>query len=260
MNLSIIIGILIPFVGTMLGSACVYLLKNEMNHKWKKFLLGFASGVMLSASIWSLLIPAMDLGKKEQLIPWVPAAVGFVLGVGFLLLLDVIIPHLHADAKKEEGPKNHLSKITKLTLAVTLHNLPEGMASGVVFAGAMTASSTMTMAGAFALSIGLAIQNFPEGAIISTPLKAAGKSKHKAFLVGTLSGIVEPIGALLMILFAAYTAPILPFLLAFAAGAMIYVVVEELIPDAQGGEHSNLSVIGVTLGFILMMILDVALG
>ncbi len=260
MNSSVIIGILIPFFGTMLGSACVYLLKDKMKHNWKKFLLGFASGVMLAASVWSLLIPALDLSKEERLIPWIPAASGFILGVGFLLLLDVIIPHLHADAKKEEGPKNHLSKITKLTLAVTLHNLPEGMAAGVVFAGAMTGSSTMTIAGAFALSIGLAIQNFPEGAIISTPLKAAGKSKHKAFLVGTLSGIVEPIGAILMILFATYMTPMLPFLLAFAAGAMIYVVVEELIPDAQSGEHSNLSVIGVTLGFVLMMILDVALG
>lgn len=260
MNTSIMIGILIPFLGTVLGSACVYLFKEDMNHKWKKFLLGFASGVMLAASIWSLLIPAINMSEKAHMIAWLPATIGFLIGVGFLLLLDMIIPHLHADAKKQEGPKSHLSKITKLTLAVTLHNLPEGMAAGVVFAGAMTNSSTMTLAGAFALSIGLAIQNFPEGAIISTPLRAAGQSKHKAFLAGTLSGIVEPIGALLMIFLASYTTLILPFLLAFAAGAMIYVVVEELIPDAQGGEHSNLSVIGVALGFILMMILDVALG
>lgn len=260
MNLIIIIGLLIPLMGTILGSACVYLLKDKMDNKLQKFLLGFASGVMLSASVWSLLLPSIEMSEKQHMISWVPAAIGFVLGVGFLLLLDIIVPHLHHESKKEEGPKNNLSKIVKLTLAVTLHNLPEGMAAGVVFAGAMTGSSSMTIAGAFALSIGLAIQNFPEGSIISAPLKAAGKSKNKAFLAGALSGIVEPIGAILMIFLATYISPILPFLLAFAAGAMIYVVVEELIPDAQGKEHSNLSVIGVTFGFVLMMILDVALG
>lgn len=263
MNISVLIGILIPFLGTVLGAGCVYLLKNQMNNRLKKFLLGFASGVMLAASIWSLILPSMEMSEEQHIIAWLPAALGFCLGVGFLLLLDVIVPHLHADAKKEEGPKNHLSKITKLILAVTLHNLPEGMAAGVVFAGAMTGNHSMTIAGAFALSIGLAIQNFPEGAIISTPLKAAGKSKNKAFLAGAMSGIVEPIGALLTILLATYVTPILPYLLAFAAGAMVYVVVEELIPDAHGAdgtEHSNLSVIGVTFGFVLMMILDVALG
>lgn len=260
MNISVLIGILIPFFGTVLGSGCVYLLKDEINTKVKKFLLGFASGVMISASVWSLLIPSMDIASKEGEIPWLPASIGFLLGVGFLLLLDIVIPHLHADSKKEEGPKNHLSKITKLTLAVTLHNLPEGMAAGVTFAGAMTGNEIMTIAGAFALSIGLAIQNFPEGAIISTPLKAAGNSKHKAFLAGALSGIVEPLGAILTILLATYITPTLPFLLAFAAGAMIYVVVEELIPDANGKEHSNLAVIGVSLGFVLMMVLDTALG
>lgn len=260
MNLIILIGIMIPFLGTVLGAGCVYLLKDKMNDRLKKFLLGFASGIMIAASIWSLLIPSMEMSEEQNIIAWLPAAIGFILGVGFLLLLDVVVPHLHIDAKKEEGPKTGLSKITKLVLAITLHNLPEGMAAGVVFAGVMSDNTSMTIAGAFALSFGLAIQNFPEGAIVSTPLKTAGKSKNKAFLIGAASGIVEPIGALLMIFLAALMTPVLPYFLAFAAGTMIYVVVEELIPDAQGKDHSNLSVIGVTLGFVLMMILDVALG
>lgn len=258
--MNIALGILLPFLGTTLGSACVYLLKDKLNNRLEKFLLGFASGVMISASVWSLLIPSMDMAESNGTIAWFPAAVGFIFGVLFLLLLDYIIPHLHKDATKSEGPKSSLSKITKLVLAVTLHNIPEGMAVGVVFAGVIAENSVVTISGAIALSIGIAIQNFPEGAIISLPLKAEGKSKNKAFLYGTLSGIVEPIGAILTILLAAIITPILPYLLAFAAGAMIYVVVEELIPDAKNSNHSNLTVMGVTFGFVLMMILDVALG
>ena len=258
--MNIALGLLLPFIGTTLGAACVYLLKDKLNNQLEKFLLGFASGVMIAASIWSLLIPSMDMAEQEGIITWLPAALGFILGVLFLLLLDYIVPHLHKDATKEEGPKSKLSKIAKLVLAVTLHNIPEGMAVGVVFAGIISGNTTITVSGAIALSIGIAIQNFPEGAIISLPLKAEGKSKNKAFLYGTLSGIVEPIGAILTILLASVITPALPYLLAFAAGAMIYVVIEELIPDAKTGNHSNLTVIGVTFGFVLMMILDVALG
>lgn len=258
--MNIALGLLLPFIGTTLGAACVYLLKDKLNNRLEKFLLGFASGVMIAASIWSLLIPSMDMAEQEGIITWLPAALGFILGVLFLLLLDYIVPHLHKDATKEEGPKSKLSKIAKLVLAVTLHNIPEGMAVGVVFAGIISGNTTITISGAIALSIGIAIQNFPEGAIISLPLKAEGKSKNKAFLYGTLSGIVEPIGAILTILLASVITPTLPYLLAFAAGAMIYVVIEELIPDAKTGNHSNLTVIGVTFGFVLMMILDVALG
>ena len=252
--MNIALGILLPFLGTTLGAACVYLLKDKLNNRLEKFLLGFASGVMISASVWSLLIPSMDMAESNGTIAWLPAAVGFILGVLFLLLLDYIIPHLHKDATKSEGPKSKLSKITKLILAVTLHNIPEGMAVGVVFAGAIAENSVVTISGAIALSIGISIQNFPEGAIISLPLKAEGKSKNKAFLYGTL------IGAVLTILLASIITPILPYLLAFAAGAMIYVVIEELIPDAKNSNHSNLTIIGVTFGFVLMMILDVALG
>ena len=258
--MNIALGLLLPFIGTTLGAACVYLLKDKLNNRLEKFLLGFASGVMIAASIWSLLIPSMDMAEQEGIITWLPAALGFILGVLFLLLLDYVVPHLHKDATKEEGPKSKLSKIAKLVLAVTLHNIPEGMAVGVVFAGIISGNTTITVSGAIALSIGIAIQNFPEGAIISLPLKAEGKSKNKAFLYGTLSGIVEPIGAILTILLASVITPALPYLLAFAAGAMIYVVIEELIPDAKSGNHSNLTVIGVTFGFVLMMILDVALG
>ncbi len=258
--MNIALGILIPFLGTSLGAACVYLIKDKLNNRLEKLLLGFASGVMIAASIWSLLIPSIDMAESEGVISWLPAALGFILGVLFLLLLDYVVPHLHKDASVSEGPKSKLSKITKLVLAVTLHNVPEGMAVGVVFAGVLAENSIVTLSGAIALSIGIAIQNFPEGAIISLPLKAEGKSKNKAFLYGVASGIVEPIGAILTILLASIIAPILPYLLAFAAGAMIYVVVEELIPDSKSGDHSNLTVIGVTFGFVLMMILDVALG
>ena len=256
----IVMGVLLPFMGTVLGASCVYLLKDKLNNTLEKFLLGFASGVMLAASIWSLLIPAMDMIEKSGGIVWIPASVGIVLGVLFLLLLDYVIPHLHKDSQYQEGPKSKFSKLTKLTLAVILHNIPEGMAVGVVLAGVMTEEVTITLMGALALSIGIALQNFPEGAIISMPLKIAGKSKNKAFLAGALSGIVEPVGAVITIFLASFLTPILPYLLSFAAGSMIYVVVEELIPDSHTGDHSNLSVIGVTLGFVLMMILDIALG
>ena len=215
----------------------VFFMKKEMNGRLQKLLLGFASGVMIAASVWSLLIPALDMSEESGGIAWFPAAAGFLLGMGFLLILDTLTPHLHFTEEKPEGMPAHLKKTTMLVLAVTLHNIPEGMAVGVTFAGAMTENAMMTLTGAFALSVGIAIQNFPEGAIISMPLKGQGLSKTRAFIYGTLSGIVEP-----------------------AAGAMIYVVVEELIPEAQTGEHSNIGTIGVAVGFTLMMILDVALG
>lgn len=253
-------GLMIPFIGTTLGAAMVFLMKNKINHKIEKLLLGFASGVMIAASIWSLLIPSIDMAKEQGLIPWIPAAIGFLLGVFFLLILDSIIPHLHLNSEKPEGVKAKIKKTTMMMLAVTLHNIPEGMAVGVIFAGLLVGNAGITLAGAFALSIGIAIQNFPEGAIISMPLKTEGLSKGKAFLYGTLSGIVEPIGAFITILLTSLVVPVLPYLLSFAAGAMIYVVVEELIPESQAGEHSNIGTIGVAIGFVIMMILDVALG
>lgn len=253
-------GLLIPFLGTTLGSAMVFFMKNKMNNKVEKLLLGFASGVMIAASIWSLIIPSIDMAKEQNVISWIPATIGFLLGILFLLVLDSIIPHLHLNSNKTEGLKAKLQKTTMMVLAVTLHNIPEGMAIGVVFAGAISGNSGITMAGAIALAIGIAIQNFPEGAIISMPLKSEGTSKLKAFLYGTLSGIVEPIGAIITIALTSLVVPILPYLLSFAAGAMIYVVVEELIPSAQTGEHSNISTIGLAIGFVIMMILDVALG
>ncbi len=254
------IGLLIPFIGTTLGAGMVFLMKNELDKMLEKVLLGFASGVMIAASVWSLLIPSIDMAESQGRIAWLPAAIGFLLGIFFLLILDIIIPHLHFKSDKPEGIKANLKKTTMMVLAVTLHNIPEGMAVGVAFAGAIIAGSGITMAAALALAVGIAIQNFPEGAIISMPLKSEGMSKGKAFLLGTLSGIVEPIGAIITILLTNMVVPILPYLLAFAAGAMIYVVVEELIPSSQTGEHSNLGTIGVAIGFVLMMILDVALG
>ncbi len=253
-------GLAIPFIGTTLGAAMVFLMKNKINNKIEKLLLGFASGVMIAASIWSLIIPAIDMAEEQGQIAWLPATVGFLLGICFLLILDSVIPHLHLNNSKPEGIKAKLKKTTMMVLAVTLHNIPEGMAVGVVFAGAITGNTGITIAGAFALAIGIAIQNFPEGAIISMPLKSEGMSKAKAFLYGTLSGIVEPIAAVITILFTNTVVSILPYLLAFAAGAMIYVVVEELIPESQSGEHSNIGTIGVAIGFVIMMILDVALG
>lgn len=258
--MDLVIGLAIPFLGTTLGAAMVFLMKNKINNKIEKLLLGFASGVMIAASIWSLLIPAIEMSESQGKIAWVPAAIGFLLGITFLLVLDSIIPHLHLKSDKPEGIKSKLKKTTMMVFAVTLHNIPEGMAVGVTFAGALTQNAGITMAGAFALAIGIAIQNFPEGAIISMPLKSEGMSKPKAFLYGTLSGIVEPIGAIITILLTNTVVPMLPYLLAFAAGAMIYVVVEELIPESQAGEHSNIGTIGVAIGFVVMMILDVALG
>ena len=255
---NIAIGLLIPFLGTTLGSAMVFLMK--MNTKVQELLLGFASGVMIAASIWSLITPSIEMAEEQGIVSWIPAAIGFLFGIIFLLVLDSIIPHLHLNSKKPEGIKAKLKNTTMMVLAVTLHNIPEGMAVGVVFAGVLAQNTTITLAGAFALSIGIAIQNFPEGAIISMPLKNEGMSKPKAFLYGTLSGIVEPIGAIITILLTGIVTPILPYLLSFAAGAMIYVVVEELIPESQVGEHSNIGTIGVAIGFVIMMILDVALG
>ena len=253
-------GLIIPFLGTTLGSAMVFFMKNKINNKVEKILLGFASGVMIAASVWSLLIPSIDMAEEQGVIAWIPATVGFLLGMLFLLVLDSVIPHLHLNSNKPEGMKYKLQKTTMMVLAVTLHNIPEGMAVGVVFAGAISQNSGITLAGAFALAIGIAIQNFPEGAIISMPLKSEGTSKLKAFWYGTLSGIVEPIGAILTIALTNLVVPVLPYFLSFAAGAMIYVVVEELIPESQAGEHSNIGTVGVAIGFVIMMILDVALG
>lgn len=238
----------------------VFLLKNELNSKVEKLLLGFASGVMIAASIWSLIIPGIDMAESQKVIAWIPASVGFLLGMGFLLVLDSLVPHLHLGDDHPEGKKSNLKKSMLLVLAVTLHNIPEGMAVGVVFAGMSAESVPVTMMGAFALTLGIAIQNFPEGAIISMPLIGEGNSKMKSFIYGTLSGIVEPIAAIITICLSRFVIPILPYLLSFAAGAMIYVVVEELIPESQMGEHSNIGTIGVALGFVLMMILDIALS
>lgn len=254
---NVAIGIILPLIGTMLGASLV-LFVSKINQKFHKFLLGFAGGVMIAASVWSLIIPAIEMSNGK--FSFLPAAIGFLLGIGFLLILDMIIPHLHVNETKPEGIKSSLKKTTMLLLAVTLHNIPEGMAVGVIFAGLMTNSTTVTLTGAIALSIGIAIQNFPEGAIISIPLKAEGENKFKAFLKGALSGIVEPLAALVTLLLTNLVVGILPYLLAFAAGAMIYVVVEELIPESQMGEHSNIGTIGVAIGFTIMMILDVALG
>ena len=253
-------GLLIPFLGTSLGSAMVFLMKNKINKKVEKILLGFASGVMIAASVWSLLIPSINMTEEQGKVAWIPAAVGFLLGIIFLLVLDSLIPHLHLDSDKPEGLKAKLKKTTMMIFAVTLHNIPEGMAVGVAFAGALAGNAGITMSAAIALAIGIAIQNFPEGAIISMPLKSEGISKTKAFIYGTLSGAVEPVAAFITILLTSLVVQILPYLLSFAAGAMIYVVVEELIPESQSGAHSNIGTIGVAIVFVLMMILDVALG
>lgn len=254
------IGILIPFLGTTLGSGMVYFLKDKLHAGIQKFLLGFASGVMVAASVWSLLIPAIDMSEHMGIFSFLPALVGLLLGFAFLLLMDRIIPHEHVGGQ-QEGPQTTLGKSTLMVLAVTLHNIPEGMAVGVVYAGLAMGSGEITMAGALALSVGIAIQNFPEGAIISLPLKSEGlMSRNKAFLYGAASGIVEPIAAFITILISSHIVPVLPYLLALAAGAMLYVVVEELIPDASQGGHSNIATIGFAIGFAIMMVLDVALG
>lgn len=256
---NIFLGIMIPFLGTTAGAGCVYFMRNGIRPLVQKALLGFASGVMVSASVWSLLIPAMDMSEQMGKLAFIPAAVGFLLGIGFLLFLDRHVPHLHVGCEEPEGPACTLKKTTMLVLAVTLHNIPEGMAVGVMFAGMLAENSGITMAAAFALSIGIAIQNFPEGAIISLPLKSEGMDQFHAFRMGALSGIVEPISALITVLLYRLIVPVLPYLLAFAAGAMIYVVVEELIPESAEGEHSNIGTIGFAAGFVVMMILDVAL-
>ncbi len=254
------IGILLPFIGTTLGAACVFLMKESIAPRLKKTLTGFAAGVMVAASVWSLLIPSMDMTGAEGFARIVPALVGFPIGILFLLFLDVIVPHQHIDSAQSEGPKSHLSGTTKLVLAITLHNIPEGMAVGATLAGALEHNSYISMAGAIALSVGIAIQNFPEGAIVSMPLRSAGNSRSRSFAMGTLSGVVEPVGAILTIVIASVILPFLPYLLAFAAGAMMYVVVEELIPETQEGDHSNMGTIGFAVGFMLMMLLDVVLG
>lgn len=253
--------LLLPFLGTALGAAMVFLLRGKMSDLLRKLLLGFASGVMVAASVWSLLIPSLEMAAENGGITWLPAAVGFVLGILFLLLLDTLIPHLHIGADKPEGLTRNCQwkRTTMLSVAVTLHNIPEGMAVGVILASAMAEGSTIPMSAAWALAIGIAIQNFPEGAILSMPLHSEGMGKGKAFAIGALSGIVEPIASLLTILLISFISPALPYLLAFAAGAMMYVVIEELIPEAQAEPHSNIPTLGFTLGFVLMMILDNAL-
>ena len=253
-------GLLIPLLGTVLGSAFVFFMKNEMPARLQKALLGFASGVMVAACIWSLIIPSMEMWADQGRLRIIPALVGFLAGIAFLLLIDYITPHLHMGSSKPEGPRTKLSRTAMLTFAVTIHNLPEGMAVGVVLAGAMQAGTSISTAGAMAMALGIAIQNIPEGAIISMPMKEAGNSRLKSFIIGALSGVVEPIGAILVILLASAITPTLPYLLSFAAGAMFYVVVEELIPEASEGEHSNLSTIGFAIGFAVMMTLDVVLG
>lgn len=260
MNVEIVRGIFLPFLGTALGAGMVFFMKRSLPQQVNRALTGFAAGVMTAASVWSLLIPAMEQAEYMGKWSFVPAAAGFWAGILFLLFLDRMIPHLHMGSSEAEGPGSRLKKTTMLVLAVTLHNIPEGMAVGVVYAGLISGNTYITGAGALALSIGIAIQNFPEGAIISMPLRAEGTGKGKAFLYGMISGIVEPAGAVLTILAAGFVVPALPFLLSFAAGAMIYVVVEELIPEMSVGKHSNIGTLFFSAGFTLMMILDVALG
>ena len=252
------IGILLPFLGTMVGASFVFFMKKEIPDKMQKALLGFASGVMIAASVWSLLIPSMEMSTETGIKSIIPTAIGFLLGIGFLLLIDEITPHIHPVSTKTEGPRSKLSKTAMLAMSMTIHNLPEGMAVGVVLAGHDT--SALTVTAAIAVSIGIAIQNIPEGAIVTMPMRAAGNSRLRSFAIGTLSGIVEPIGAIAIILLASSLTAALPYLLAFSAGAMMYVVVEELIPEASQGKHSNASTIGFSLGFVLMMVLDVVLG
>ena len=259
MTTEVILGILIPFIGTSLGAALVFVMRKSISENLQKILTGFAAGVMVAASFWSLLQPALESGESMGSLSFIPAAVGFLVGVGFLLLLDEITAHMHMD-HQDEGPKSGLKRTTKLILAVTLHNIPEGMAVGVVYAGFLSGNPGITSAGALALALGIAIQNFPEGAIVSMPLRAEGMSKGKTFFYGVLSGVVEPIAAAITILAAGTVVPVMPYLLAFAAGAMMYVVVEELIPEMSEGKHSNWGTIAFSLGFVLMMILDVALG
>ena len=260
MNNTILLGLMIPFVGTAAGSACVFFLKRDLKENIQRGLTGFAAGVMVAASIWSLIVPAIEQSEDMGQLAFLPAFIGFWVGILFLLLLDHVIPHLHRSVNEPEGPKSNLTRTAMLVLAVTLHNIPEGMAVGVVYAGFASGSANITAGGALALALGIAIQNFPEGAIISMPLRAEGLSKLRSFVYGVLSGVVEPIGAVATIIFASFVVPVLPFLLSFAAGAMLYVVVEEIIPEMSEGEHSNIGTIMFALGFSLMMILDTTLG
>ena len=260
MIIDIVKGISVPFLGTTLGAFCVFFLKNELSKGMQKALTGFAAGVMVAASIWSLLIPAIEQSENMGVFSFFPAFAGFWIGILFLLALDHLIPHLHVGSDQAEGPKSKLGRTTMMVLAVTLHNIPEGMAVGVMYAGLLAGNAQITAASALALSLGIAIQNFPEGAIISMPLRAEGESKGKAFLGGVLSGVVEPVGAVLTIIAAQLIIPALPYLLSFAAGAMLYVVVEELIPEMSQGSHSNVGTVFFAIGFSLMMVLDVALG
>ncbi|MBQ6374164.1 MAG: ZIP family metal transporter [Clostridia bacterium] len=259
MKTQIATGVLIPFLGTGLGSGMVFLLKKQLSDRVRKMLTGFAAGVMVAASFWSLLLPSLESSAGMGALSFLPAAIGFLIGMGFLLLLDVITPHMHMD-RQHEGPRSSFKRTTKLILAVTLHNIPEGMAVGVVYAGLVSGSSGISAAGALALALGIAIQNFPEGAIVSMPLLAEGMPRHRTFWMGVLSGAVEPVAALVTLLAAGLVTPILPYFLAFAAGAMMYVVVEELIPEMSEGSHSNTGTVAFSLGFVLMMILDTALG
>lgn len=258
--INILLGFTLPFLGTTLGAAMVFFLRKEMSDYTQKALLGFASGIMVAASFWSLLQPALEQAGNESFSDILPVLLGLLIGMGFLLFLDTVIPHQHIDETQSEGPRSSFSRSTKMILAVALHNIPEGMAVGVVFAGTVNGDATLTIAGAFALSVGMAVQNIPEGAIISMPLHNEGKSRGTAFLMGALSGLVEPLAALLTLLFLDNVSSAMPALLAFAAGAMLYVVVEELIPASQSGKHSNIGTIGFALGFILMMIFDATIG
>ena len=256
----IIWGILIPFIGTSLGAAFVFCLRKEISTRVQRMLIGFAAGIMVAASVWSLLIPAIQQSANMGKWSFIPATIGFWIGILFLLVLDHVVPHLHQHAKNPEGPKSHLKRTTMLLLAVTLHNIPEGMAVGAIYAGLLEANTYVTVTGAFALALGIAIQNIPEGAIISMPLKSAGMKTRKAFLYGVLSGVVEPVGAVLTILITGTMLMLLPYMLSFAAGAMIYVVIEELIPEMSEGNHSNIGTVAFAVGFSIMMVLDVALG
>ena len=259
MTSEVLLGIMIPYIGTSLGAGMVFFLKNQISENVQKILTGFAAGVMVAASFWSLLQPALESSEGMGKLSFAPAAVGFLVGIGFLLLLDEVTPHMHMD-NQDEGPKNNLKRTTKLILAVTLHNIPEGMAVGVVYAGWLAGGTGVSQAAALALALGIAIQNFPEGAIVSMPLRAEEMPKGRTFLYGVLSGAVEPIASLITILAASAVVPVLPYFLAFAAGAMMYVVVEELIPEMSEGKHSNWGTVAFAVGFVLMMILDVALG
>ena len=260
MNADVVSGLLIPFVGTAMGSACVFFMKKQMPLKAQRILSGFAAGVMVAASIWSLIIPALEQEESLGRLAFVPAIIGFWLGIGFLLLIDTLTPHLHVNSDSAEGPSSNLSRTTKMILAVTIHNIPEGMAVGVVYAGWLNQNGKISAAGALALAIGIAIQNLPEGAIVSMPFCAEGNSRGKAFWYGVLSGAVEPVAGIITIVLSGFIIPMLPYLLCFAAGAMLYVVVEELIPEMSKGEHSNWGTIFFSLGFTLMMVLDITLG